>query len=437
MESRVVGAAWTGSRPTGKLSGMSPVEQTRYDAIVVGSGAAGGTLARELALRGQKVLVLEQGKGEPSPDSRVAPAGRTDLVFAGRGVPVARGIGVGGTTLLFYNTMWEPPFEYFRSLGIELAAEVEEARKELPVAPLSDDLLGPVARRIMQSARELGYAWNKLDKAIFQDRCEPGRYPARARWTSRYYLQEAVAHGAEVVAEAEVRRILFDGKRARGVAFTRGGAEQQAFAPRVVVSAGGIGSPRLLQASGIESVGEGFFCDPLITVFGTAEGIENVGEFPMAAGVHLEDEGYVMTDLAVAKSAYQVMAATALRFDRLLAHASSLPIMVKIRDEIGGRVSARKLRRVFGPGEREKLASGYRRASEILRNAGATRIFKSRVVAAHPGGTVRIGEHVDANLQTEHEGLYVCDCSVIADAWGLPPVLTLISLAKRLAKHLA
>jgi choline dehydrogenase-like flavoprotein len=44
---------------------------------------------------------------------------------------------------------------------------------------------------------------------------------------------------------------------------------------------------------------------------------------------------------------------------------------------------------------------------------------------------------VDANLQTEHEGLYVCDCSVIADAWGLPPVLTLISLAKRLAKHLA
>jgi choline dehydrogenase-like flavoprotein len=416
---------------------MPHTEESRYDAILVGTGAAGGTLARELALRGHKVLVLEKGKGEPNPDSKIAPTGRTDLVFAGRGVPVTRGIGVGGTTLLFFNTMWEPPFDYFRSLGIELAAEVEEARKELPVAPLADELVGPVAQRVMRSARELGYDWNKLDKAIFQERCAPGRYPPRARWTTRYYLREAVAHGAEVVAEAEVHRILLDGKRARGVAFTRGGAEQQAFAPRIVVSAGGIGSPRLLQRSGFESVGEGFFCDPLIVVFGTAEGVENVGEFPMTAGVHLEDEGYVMTDLPVAKAAYQLMAATALRFDRLLAHASSLPIMVKIRDEIAGRVSARKLRRVFGPPEREKLASGYRRASEILRHAGARRIFKSRVVAAHPGGTVRIGEHVDANLQTEYEGLYVCDCSVIADPWGLPPVLTLISLAKRLAKHLS
>ena len=79
------------------------------------------------------------------------------------------------------------------------------------------------------------------------------------------------------------------------------------------------------------------------------------------------------------------------------------------------------------------LASGYRRASEILRHAGAKKIFTSRVVAAHPGGTIRIGEHVDANLQTKYEGLYVGDCSAIADPWGFPPVLTLISLAKHLA----
>jgi len=145
----------------------------------------------------------------------------------------------------------------------------------------------------------------------------------------------------------------------------------------------------------------------------------------------------MMTDLPLPRSTYQILAATALRFDRLFAHAQTLSVMVKIRDEIGGRVSPRGLRRVFGPREREKLASGYRRASEILRHAGAKRIFKSRVTAAHPGGSVRIGEHVDTDLQTEVAGLYVCDCSVIADPWGLPPVLTLISLAKRLAKHLS
>jgi len=416
---------------------MTRAGSTRYDSIVVGSGAAGGTLARELALRGQKVLVLEKGGGEPDPDSRVEPRGKADFQFIGRGVPVARGIGVGGTTMMFYNTMWCPPLDYFRSLGIDLAAEVEEVRKDLPIAPLSDQLLGPVAKRIMQSARELGYEWEKLDKAIFQDRCEPGRYPYRARWNSRHYLREAVAHGARVLPRAEVRRVLLEGQRARGVAFSADGTEQEALASRVIVCAGGIGSPQLLQASGIGSIGRGFFCDPLIAVFGTAEGIEDVGEFPMAAGIHLRDEGYMMTDLPVPKQTYRMLALSALRFDRLFAHSSTLTIMVKIRDEIAGHVSARKMRRIFGPPEREKLASGYRRSKEILRRAGARQIFKSRVLAAHPGGSVRIGEHVDTNLQTEFQGLYVCDCSVIADPWGLPPTLTLLSLAKRLAKHLA
>jgi choline dehydrogenase-like flavoprotein len=416
---------------------MGSTQNTSYDAIIVGSGAAGGTLARELANRGQRVLVLEKGRGEPDPDSKVAPLGKTDLVFIGRGIPVARGIGVGGTTLLFFNTMWEPPFEYFRSLGIELASEVEEARKDLPVAPLADELMGPVATRIMQSARDLGYDWRKLDKAIFQERCGPGRYPRHARWTARYYLREAVKRGARVLSGADVRRVLFDGGRVRGVEFVADGSRREAEASRVIIAAGGIGSPRLLQASGLREVGEGFFCDPLIAVFGAAEGVEDEGEFPMAAGIHLPDEGYMMTDLPLPRASYQAIAATALRFDRLFVHAKTLTIMVKIRDEIAGRVSVRRARRVFGPREREKLTSGYRRASEILRHAGAKKIFKSRVVAAHPGGTVRIGKHVDADLQTEYEGLYVCDCSVIADPWGFPPVLTLISLAKRLAKHLA
>jgi choline dehydrogenase-like flavoprotein len=359
-----------------------------------------------------------------------------DFQFIGRGVPIARGIGVGGTTMQFYNTMWCPPLDYFRSHGIELAAELEEARKDLPIGPLSDELLGPVAKRIMQSARQLGYKWEKLDKAIFQDRCRPGHYPYRARWNSRHYLREAVRNGAEVLPGADVRRVLLEGGRARGVAFSSQRGEREALASRVVVSAGGIGSPQLLQASGIGSIGRGFFCDPLIAVFGTAEGIRDEGEFPMAAGVHLQDEGYMMTDLPLPRQTYRMLTATALRFDRLFAHANALTIMIKIRDEIAGHVSARKLRRIFGPAEREKLASGYRRAREILREAGARKIYKSRVLAAHPGGSIRIGEHVDANLQTDYEGLYVCDCSVIADPWGMPPTLTLISLAKRLAKHL-
>jgi len=49
-----------------------------------------------------------------------------------------------------------------------------------------------------------------------------------------------------------------------------------------------------------------------------------------------------------------------------------------------------------------------------------------------------MGEFLDANLKVKnYENLFVCDCSVIPEPWGLPPALTLVCLGKRLAKHLA
>jgi choline dehydrogenase-like flavoprotein len=43
---------------------------------------------------------------------------------------------------------------------------------------------------------------------------------------------------------------------------------------------------------------------------------------------------------------------------------------------------------------------------------------------------------LDTDLQTEVEGLYVCDASTFPEALGRPTVLTIIGLAKRLAKQL-
>jgi choline dehydrogenase-like flavoprotein len=51
-------------------------------------------------------------------------------------------------------------------------------------------------------------------------------------------------------------------------------------------------------------------------------------------------------------------------------------------------------------------------------------------------GTAKICEVVDANLKTRIDNLYVCDCSVMPEAWGLPPTLTLVALGKRLARPL-
>jgi len=61
----------------------------------------------------------------------------------------------------------------------------------------------------------------------------------------------------------------------------------------------------------------------------------------------------------------------------------------------------------------------------------------SKVAGGHPGGTAAIGEIVDKDLQTEVNNLFACDASVLPTAPGLPPILTIVALAKRLAKQLA
>jgi choline dehydrogenase-like flavoprotein len=43
---------------------------------------------------------------------------------------------------------------------------------------------------------------------------------------------------------------------------------------------------------------------------------------------------------------------------------------------------------------------------------------------------------VDADLQTQIPGLYVCDASVFPEALDRPTVLTIIGLARRLSKRL-
>jgi choline dehydrogenase-like flavoprotein len=125
------------------------------------------------------------------------------------------------------------------------------------------------------------------------------------------------------------------------------------------------------------------------------------------------------------------------RFDRLFAHAHTLSIMVKIRDEVGGRIGPRWVDKTLQPADRSKFERGIALARGVLEQAGARHIFASHHFAAHPGGSVRIGEHVDRDLQTAVGGLYVCDAAVIPGPWGLPPTLTLLCLGRRLGSQLA
>jgi len=422
---------------------------TSHDAIVVGTGPGGATVARELARAGQRVLILDWGEERPITGT----FGQTarDLFVPGKSLlwtwgplGLVRGITVGGSSVYFCGTAFEPPYEMLERHGIDLHGEVAEARSELPIAPLAPRLLGPMTTRIMESARDLGLDWQPLPKFHYQDRCpswDPmGFYFAptyEAKWNARMWVDEAIAHGAVLRTGAKVRRVLIEGSRAVGVVFGPRGLVEEATARRIVLAAGGIGSPVILRASGIQGAGRDFFFDPLILVMGEVAGCDWSPELAMCAGVHCVDDGYMMTDLCVPRALHRLVAAQVGRLDELGAHRRTLSIMVKARDALGGYLTrGGGVRKRLAPEDRAKLRHGYERARSILENAGARRIFRSGTLAAHPGGTVKVGDLLDENLQTEIENLYVCDCSVIPEAWGLPPSLTLIGLGKRLARHL-
>jgi choline dehydrogenase-like flavoprotein len=49
---------------------------------------------------------------------------------------------------------------------------------------------------------------------------------------------------------------------------------------------------------------------------------------------------------------------------------------------------------------------------------------------------VRIGKLVDTSLESPIKNLYCCDTSILPEAGGIPPTMTIVVLGKRLARHL-
>ncbi|MBP7584003.1 MAG: GMC family oxidoreductase [Spirochaetes bacterium] len=431
---------------------MADINQNQnYDAIIIGTGPGGATTAKELTKRGKKVLMLEWGPGTAVKGSLLQYIwqqcwpGRGMLITNGF-LGMVRGITTGGSSLFYYGTCFPVPHDMLKQHGIDVKKEEEETRAELPIGTLKQEMVTPMAKRIMECARALGYDWKLLPKFMDQNKWCPGyRFgyygdPHRVKWSARMYAEEAVHNGAVLLNKAKVKTVILDGTKAVGVEFRMKGRNYKAFAPKIIVAAGGIGSPVILRKMGLKNAGYNFFYDPLITVCGKVKDVrKRPDEIPMTAGVHFPEDGIVMTDMAIPWPLDQMFTAQVFRFWRLFEARKTLRIMIKVRDDLSGRLTdSGGVRKALMPADRAKLMKGYGIAKKILEKAGAKGIYKTWYLAAHPGGTVKLGEFLDSNLKLKnYENLYVCDCSIIPEPWGLPPALTLICLGKRLAKHLA
>ena len=115
-------------------------------------------------------------------------------------------------------------------------------------------------------------------------------------------------------------------------------------------------------------------------------------------------------------------------------------LMVKIADEANGKIyKDGTIEKELTSQDLKLLKEGYDKSVELLKAVGVepSSISSTPIRGAHPGGTAAIGRVVDKNLETRIKGLYIADASVIPQAPGRPPILTIVALAKRLSNNIA
>ena len=489
------------------------------DVVIVGSGAGGGVIASELALAGRSVVVLDAG---PFVDEASMPGDELsafERLYLNRGltacwdgsIPILAGTGVGGGTLINWMTSvpapddvreeWAAEYGLKDAIGATWDADVDAIGSQLGLTPATT--IPPKDAVLLRGAADRGWAASPISRNAEScgacGSCPFGCTRGTKRSGIRVHLADAFLAGARIVPEAFVDRVLIEDGRAVGVEATLGPSHAakrlRVRARQVVVAAGALRTPGILERSGIAhpAVGHNLRLHPVPVIAARFE--ERIDMWRGTMQAARVDE-FTLTEPGrrgyVIESApgHPGLLALAFPWEGAAAHAALLRdagqfsgLIAVTRDSGGGRVRLTRSGRVridytLDPVGVATLRHALVRMARLARAAGAREImagatpppwyrgepggawgrFEDRLAAldlgpnratvfsAHQMGTVRMGADarvavcdVDGRVRADVggrlvPGLYVGDSSVFPTGIGVNPMITIMTLARRTSR---
>ena len=488
--------------------------------VIVGSGAGGSTAAAVLAEAGHDVLLLEAGSeyGTADLDERESASER---LYADAGlratedlsVSLMQGAALGGGTLVNWMIMLRTPdwvlAEWQERHGTEgmsareLSPVFDRVEHDLHARAVPDVAHSPNNRLLLDGARALGWSASAVSINARNCRrtgfCGHGcRYGAKQD-AQHVYLPRARAAGARIYTGATAERVEvmerggpFPLKRVHVRTRVDGAAATGVIveAPVVILSAGAVETPVLLQRSGLGGGGVGRFLrlHPTTVVAGIADHEIQAGAgIPLSAmcdeHVRADENGYGFW--LECPPLHPALAAAALpgfgssHRELMLRYPHMTALIALVRDGAdlgtssgdvtlgrGGRVriryrlserDARHLAHAIEAAARLQLAAGVREVRTLHTQPVLVRGEKDlarirecsvgpndvALFSAHVNGTCRIGSDratsgTDPNGERwDTPGVFVADGSLLPTAPGVNPQETIIAIATVVAERIA
>jgi choline dehydrogenase-like flavoprotein len=456
------------------------------DVVVIGTGAGGAVVGRELAEAGLAVVFVEEGKyferheftGRAF-DMQQALYKRGGATFSlgNTGIPIPVGQTVGGSTTVNSGTCYRTPDRILREwqeqLGLnELGPEAmapyfERVEGVLGVEHAKKSLMGGNGRVIARGCDALGFTRHgplkrNAPACDGQGVCVFGCPTDAKRSTNVSYMPLALKAGAELFAGFRVHRIIVDGGRATGVVATaRDGHTLTVRARAVVVACGALATPTLLarQNLGARSgqLGQNLSihpCGGALAVFD--EAITPWNGIPQGYGIEdLHEEGILfegaMLPLEMTMSMTQIIGPEIVRLAEGFDHMSSFGFLIE--DTSRGRVREVMGQPVITYNVTDQDVAHFKRAVDVLAQiyfaSGAKRVLTSfhgfdelsspkdlermrranlkawdiDVSAYHPLGTARMGRDPSTSVVGPDHQMHDVEKLYVVDGAAVPSSL--------------